>query len=115
MAGSISRRRFLGTGAVTGAAGLVAAGSTADGAAASAPQPATPFHGPHQAGVLDPPAPVAAVAAFDVIAADRAGLVDLFKTLTNESRILTTAGPAPDSGPAAPPADNGVLGQVIPV
>jgi deferrochelatase/peroxidase EfeB len=118
MAGSISRRTFLGTGAATGAAGLIATGASAEGAEAQTSgvsMKSGPFYGAHQAGVLDLPAPAGVLASFDVIAADRAGLTELLHTLTTQARQLTTGGPPPDGGPAAPPTDNGVLGPVVPV
>src|ERR1700712_2315327 len=119
MSGPISRRRFLGTGAATGTAGLVAAGSGGDAGAAApragaAPAIASsPFHGPNQAGVLDLPATAAVLASFDVITTDRKGLADLLKTLTSQARALTAGGRVPDSGPPPPPAGSGVLGPVV--
>jgi len=74
------------------------------------------FHGVHQAGITDPPAPGSQgiTAAFDVIATDPAALTDLFRTLTERARALSTGGPPPAVGITAPPADSGVLGPEVP-
>ena len=76
--------------------------------------PAVPFHGPHQAAILRPPAGEATVAAFDVIAANRAELTDLLRTVTDRARFLTAGGEPPALGITAPPPDSGVLGPVVP-
>lgn len=123
----LPRRRFLKVATATGAAaGLAAATNplglvTGDGRpigndradAASKPErKISPFHGQHQAGVLDAPAPVTAVAVFDVIAANRAELKDLFRSITDQGRQLTAGLPGTDPGPKAPPADNAILGPL---
>ena len=119
----VSRRRFLqGAGAgVAGTAlagGLIAAGARADARATGGDQPApldvVPFHGAHQAGVFTPQQRAAAFAAFDVTAADRAGLVALFRTLTERARFLTAGGTPPDLGVGAPPSDSALLGPSVP-
>lgn len=69
--------------------------------------PAVPFHGVHQAGVVTQPPPAACFAAFDVLAAGRPALAELFQTLTAAARVLTAGGPAPAG-------DSGTLGAVLP-
>jgi deferrochelatase/peroxidase EfeB len=124
---TVSRRRFL-KGAASGVAGtaltggVLIGGARADGEAArsSGPvtEPAYPFHGVHQAGVLTPgPAgkqPFACVAAFDCTAANQADLTLLMYELTNRAWFLTTGGTPPDLGVGQPPADSDVLGPVVP-
>lgn len=99
------RRTFL---RGLGAAGLTAALSGPVRAASVG------YHGPHQAGVLTPAQPHAAHVAFDVIAADRAALTDLFRVITDRARFLTAGGVPPDPGITGPPADSGVLGPAVP-
>jgi deferrochelatase/peroxidase EfeB len=113
----IARRRFLQAATISGAAGILAAHplgltDTAAGAdpSAGAAMPSSSFYGPHQAGVLDPGAPSTMFAAFDVIANDRAGLTDLFRSLTHEAQVLAGGQAAAPLGPKAPPQDNGLLG-----
>lgn len=113
----VGRRSFLrgalagaGAAAVTGAA---AAGLSADAAVADAP-PAVPFHGFHQAGITTDQPKQAIFAAFDVIAEGKDELTDLFRTLTDRARLLTTGGALPPLGITAPPADSGVLGPDMP-
>ncbi len=118
----IDRRRFLGGGAaLIGTAGLGAVGLAGSAAPAGASQPsATPaaptrsFHGPHQAGIADPPQAKAAFVAFDLTTGSRSDLADLMHTLTDRARVLTTGGIAPNLGISAPPADSGVLGPDVP-
>jgi deferrochelatase/peroxidase EfeB len=106
-----SRRGFLRAGAATavGAAVAPALGSPVAGAAG-----AHPFHGPHQRVVAASPSHAGLFVSFDVIAPDRAGMVDLFHTITDRIRILVTGGAPPFAGPAAPTSDNGILGPVVP-
>ena len=122
MSNPFSRRRFLQTGAATGLAaglGAVTGGGllgppSAVATTAPAPDRIGSFHGAHQAGVLEPPTAFAIVAAFDVLATDRGELTDLFRTLTDQARFLTTGGIPPTPGPSAVPDDNGVLGPRLP-
>ena len=120
----LSRRRFLQgtTAGVAGSAlagGLLAAGARADAAAANngtaaAVPSVVPFHGPNQAGILTPQPNSAMFAAFDVTAKDKAGLVALFRTLTERVRFLAAGGTPVDLGLAAPPSDSDILGPVVP-
>lgn len=120
MTPDISRRRMLLGGLAAGGVATVGAtvGFGQDRPAQAAPPPAAgtaePFSGPHQAGVLPEPSPAVALVAFDVTAGDRAGLADLLRTVTTQARQLTAGGAPADPGPAAPPADNGVLGPDAP-
>lgn len=120
-ADNVGRRSFL-RGALAGAGATVAAGAgiaAAAGAFADTPAPRTvpktvPFHGRHQPGILRPPATQSIVAAFDVVAADRTELTDLFRAITDRTRYLTSGGPPDELGISAPPADSGVLGPAVP-
>jgi deferrochelatase/peroxidase EfeB len=112
----VPRRSFLRR-AVVGAgltAAAVAAGGTAAAAGGAGDAPAVPFHGPHQSAILRPPTAESIVAAFDVIAADRAELTDLLRTVTDRARFLTAGGMPPALGISTPPPDSGVLGPVVP-
>jgi deferrochelatase/peroxidase EfeB len=80
----------------------------------AARMPAIPFHGEHQAGITNAPPPAACFAAFDATAGDRAGLIELLRTLTSRCRFLTHGGTPANPGPIAPPSDSGTLGPVIP-
>ena len=115
------RRAFLRGALSAGAAGLaVGAGGGAGIAlssraqAASVQDPVVAFHGVHQAGVTTPAQPHSLHVAFDVLAADRAELTELLKTLTERTRFLTAGGTPPDPGISAPPTDSGVLGPTVP-
>jgi deferrochelatase/peroxidase EfeB len=76
--------------------------------------PAVPFHGPWQAGIVNPPPPAACVVSFNVAATTRGELIDLLKTLTGRARFLTQGGVPANLGPVAPPSDSGTLGPDIP-
>ena len=88
--------------------------ATAQAAGTTTAAAAEPFEGEHQAGVLPEPAPAVALLALDVTARTRDELVELLHAVTDQARQLTTGGSLPDAGPAAPPADNGVLGPDAP-
>ncbi|HEX4722565.1 MAG TPA: iron uptake transporter deferrochelatase/peroxidase subunit [Pseudonocardiaceae bacterium] len=129
MAKGVGRRSFL-TGALLGVAGAAATGALANAAepaqavdgealadAASAetsPSAAVPFHGTHQAGIVNPVARQATFLSFDVIAANRTELNDLLRTLTDRIRLLTTGGAPAPVGITGPPSDSGVLGVDVP-
>ena len=116
---AVGRRDFLAAGAGVAAGAAVAGGAgavLAPGAHASTPaarSAAVPFHGEHQQGILTPAQRSAAFVALDVTAASRAELADLFKTITERARFLTTGGTPPDPGLTAPPRDSGVLGPTV--
>jgi deferrochelatase/peroxidase EfeB len=104
----LARRSFL-----LGAGAAVAALPAATGFATTIPVPPT-LHGEHQAGITTPQQRQAVFAAFDVIAADRAELRNLFTTLTDRARLLVAGGAPAALGITAPPADSGVLGPDVP-
>jgi deferrochelatase/peroxidase EfeB len=80
----------------------------------SARLPAILFHGPWQAGIVNPPPPAACFVSFNVTASGRRDLVDLLKTLTARARFLTHGGVPADPGPVEPPSDSGTLGPDVP-
>ena len=114
------RRSFLrgtlagaGAAAVTGV-GTAAMAGLAGSTAAATPTTAVPFHGQHQAGITDDPQKQAIFASFDVIAANKSELTELFRTVTERARLLTAGGALPPLGITGPPADSGVLGPEMP-
>jgi deferrochelatase/peroxidase EfeB len=141
----LDRRRFLRRAGLAGLAGAgAAAGAGALGAPAAGGEPkattgatnplltdgpleraavadpaarmaAVPFHGVHQAGITTPRQPTGIWAAFDVVSEDRAGLIDLLRTLTQQARFLTAGGtPAEPLASSSPPTDSGTLGEDVP-
>lgn len=72
-----------------------------------------PFYGPNQAGITTPQPAAALLAAFDVLAEDRAELADMFRLLTERCAFLTTGGTVPELDPKLPPLDSGVLGPRV--
>jgi deferrochelatase/peroxidase EfeB len=76
--------------------------------------PAVPFHGPWQAGIVNPPPPAGLFVSFNVTAGGRVELIDLLKTLTQRARFLTAGGMPTDLGPVHPPSDSGTLGPDVP-
>jgi deferrochelatase/peroxidase EfeB len=125
---SVSRRNFLkgtavGTAGTALTAGVLIGGARADASAAAqdrahAEAASYPFHGAYQAGVLTPAPsakqPYACFAAFDSIAASRAGLADLMRVLTGRARFLTAGGTPPGLGVGQPPSDSDILGPTLP-
>jgi deferrochelatase/peroxidase EfeB len=72
-----------------------------------------PFFGQRQSGVVTPQPAAAMVAAFDVLAENRADLERLLRTLTARISVLTKSGPIPVLDPKLPPAESGLLGPQI--
>ncbi len=123
-AGGFGRRSVLQGVAV---AGLAAVGGNLLGRGAhsndraietAATGSAYPFYGEYQSGIITPPPasrqPFSTYAAFDVTAANRSELTDLFRTLTARAAFLTAGGTAPTASASSPPPDNGILGPQIP-
>jgi deferrochelatase/peroxidase EfeB len=126
------RRSFL-RGMAGGVAGGVVAGGAAGAAGAYAyraprPEPAAvlgnetalqgrlaavPFHGRYQAGILPDPQRATVVVSFTATAANRAELTELFQTVTDRARALTTGYTPPTVGIGGPPSDSGVLGPTV--
>lgn len=120
---ALRRRSFLRGAAVgaIGAAAVTTGGFAAAQAASSSTDAAEtgsgrviPFHGAHQAGILTPAQPAATFVSFNVIAADRAALQQMFRALTQRARFLTQGGTPADLGVASPPSDSSTLGPVVP-
>ena len=119
----INRRNLL-KGAVAGAAstalagGMIAAGANADANAATtttAAEPTViPFHGVHQAGIITPAPRSSTHAALTVTAANKAELAELFQTITDRARFLTSGGVPQNLGVGAPPSDSAILGPDVP-
>ena len=116
MARPVSRRRFLaGAGAVAIGGGALAAGCAEDAApaatAGAVPLSFIAFRGRHQAGITVQPSPAAGLmAAFTVLARDRAELAAMFRELTDEIDGLMSGRPPEVRDPAYPPVDSGILG-----
>ncbi|MGF7239342.1 MAG: iron uptake transporter deferrochelatase/peroxidase subunit [Frankia sp.] len=114
------RRRSLLTGAIvaaaTGAAtaGAAIAGAEPAAAADDSSKNVIPFHGANQAGILTPTPAAATFLSFDAITSNRAELTDLFKTITERARLLTSGGAPADLGTTAPPSDSGIVGPTLP-
>ncbi len=116
---------FQGSG--PGRRGLLLAGAMLAGGAASAEQlmqqppgrdadaarRTEAFYGPHQPGIVTPPPAAGLVAAFDVLAPDRAELERLFRVLTARAAFLMAGGRPPEIDPRFPPPDSGILGPEI--
>ncbi|HEX5465953.1 MAG TPA: iron uptake transporter deferrochelatase/peroxidase subunit [Candidatus Limnocylindrales bacterium] len=119
----ISRRGFLRAGAalggaaVLGGAGGFAAGRSGlavGGSGSPLPGSGTdngriPFYGAHQAGIATPAQDRLAIAAFDVIAAQRSDLVAMLKRWTAAAALMVEGKPVGDvmAAPLAPPTDTG--------
>src|SRR3954451_6109119 len=72
-----------------------------------------PFYGQHQAGIATPPQTAAAFLSFDVIAGNRRGLTDMFRTLTERAAFLTKGGTPPPPRPGKPPEHRDLLGATV--
>jgi deferrochelatase/peroxidase EfeB len=119
--GPLTRRRFLGSAAGAGVAGI--AGATALGRStrshsgpaseAAWPLPAQriAFHGEHQAGITSPATAAALMASFDVVADDRAEVRALFEVLTAQFASLMSGTPVEDRGANYPPLSTGAFGE----
>jgi deferrochelatase/peroxidase EfeB len=125
-AGGFARRSFLQGVVATGLAADVAGHGHQATAKNGGPKyagmpgnaPAVPFYGEYQAGIINPPPSERQTAgnfvAFDVTAASRAELTDLFRALTAQAAFLTAGGTAPTAPPNSPQPDDGILGPQIP-
>jgi deferrochelatase/peroxidase EfeB len=112
-------------GVIAGGAAGAAAGYAYRGGAAADPAdaaneaavngllPAVPFHGKYQAGILPKASRATAVVSFNATVQSRADLVELFKTVTDRARFLTSGGTPPVVGIGGPPSDSGVLGPTV--
>ncbi|MBF9069591.1 Dyp-type peroxidase [Streptacidiphilus fuscans] len=106
---------MVGAAALGAFAAEAATAPTASGATGVGPSGRLfPFEGPHQAGILTEQQAAATFVSFDVIAPDRDALRELFATLTDRIRQLTTGGPVPPTDLASAPTDSGTLGPVLP-
>ena len=117
----LGRRTFLrgaalgtavGAGVGAGVLGAASAAAASDGPAAAGRR--IPFEGAHQAGITTPPQAAATFASFNAVATDRAALEQLFRTLTERIRFLTTGGTPSDVDVAQIPADSATLGPAVP-
>ena len=117
----LSRRAFLGTaalgtvvvgGAAAGGVKLASAGQ--DSSDDEQPQPVPPrgFRGYHQIGVLEHPRPHGLLAAFACVDGDRHALGETFRGLSEEVDALLSGRVQPETDPALPPPDSGVLQEV---
>ncbi|MHC5905333.1 iron uptake transporter deferrochelatase/peroxidase subunit [Streptomyces sp. S6] len=108
----VGRRSFLAR-AGAGAAAVAGAGLVAVGKGTALAAPAASFHGPHQAGIIEPAQKATAFVSFDATAGNRAELTDLLRTLTARARFLTAGGSPDEVGITGPPVDSGTLGPVV--
>jgi len=114
----IGRRSFL-RGTALGAAATAALGTGAFGAARAIAGPGSAgrrieFHGAQQAGIVTPQQDAATFVSFNATAATRGELTELFATITDRVRFLTTGGSPPNVSVAAGPPDSETLGPVVP-
>ncbi|WP_328466084.1 iron uptake transporter deferrochelatase/peroxidase subunit [Streptomyces sp. NBC_00448] len=121
-AGPLGRRAFL-RGTTVGVAATAALGGAtlggvtladADDRHGSASGRDIPFEGVHQAGIVTPQQAAATFVSFEIVAPDRAALRELFGTLTDRIRLLTSGGPVPAADVASVPSDSGTLGPALP-
>lgn len=113
MSGGISRRAFIaGAGGIAVGAGAFGAGWAVGASVEDDPGgDLLPFRGPHQIGITTHPAPARGLmAAFTVLARDRAHLEEMFRELSDEIEGLMSGRPVAVRDPAYPPTDSGILG-----
>jgi deferrochelatase/peroxidase EfeB len=72
-----------------------------------------PFYGQYQAGIATPPQTTGTFLSFDVLAANRGELTNLFRTLTARAAFLTQGGTPPSVPANAPPSDDRLLGPTV--
>ena len=87
--------------------------ATANEAIVTGTAPAVPFHGTYQGGILPDAQRATAVVSFNVTADSRAELTDLFQTVTDRARALTSGYTPLPTGINGPPSDSGVLGPAV--
>ena len=129
--GTLQRRSFLR--GVAGVAGAVAASSVAsctgrdttqDNSTGTSQddynmeatrdgQRAVPFYGRNQAGIATAPQTAATFLAFDVTAAGRGELTELFRALTARAALLTAGGTPPSTPATSAPSDDRLLGPTV--
>lgn len=111
----VSRRRLLGGAALAAASAACSFEAAEDGGVeAPAPPSRLPFHGRHQAGVLQPATPSGVVAALRVEAESPDELREGLRALSEEARRIMDGEPPEERESAFPPQDSGVLGPVPP-
>jgi deferrochelatase/peroxidase EfeB len=72
-----------------------------------------PFHGRHQAGIATPPQAAATFLAFEVTAANRDELRNLFRVLTARAAFLTAGGAPPPVPSGSRASDDALLGPTV--
>ncbi|MFV0334680.1 MAG: iron uptake transporter deferrochelatase/peroxidase subunit [Tropicimonas sp.] len=121
-----SRRQVL-TGAGAAGAALLAGGASGAQTArlppahvsdappgdAQAARRSVPWQGAHQAGIATPRPANGIVAAFNVVLSGPEDMERLFRRLTDRIAFLTQGGQVPGRDPKLPPADSGLLGEVV--
>ncbi|MCW2876917.1 MAG: peroxidase [Sphaerisporangium sp.] len=111
MSYSCSRRTFVGGTLAAGLVGAVSGKPVRESSPIAGD--VVPFHGEHQSGITEPPlAPQqqGIFAAYDVTVDNRGELTNLFRTLTERARFLTSGGPA---RPAPHSSGSGLLGSTL--
>lgn len=111
----LSRRRFIGLGAVAAGGAALGLPRAAESAASTAPGAVpnrfVPFDGLRQAGVTTPQQTHAIFAIYDIALERRGELRELLSTVTTHARELCRGRLEPPSDQHAPPPDSGVLGS----
>jgi deferrochelatase/peroxidase EfeB len=116
----VNRRGFLTTAALGGVSAAVAGCSGDETEAAAEPAPGDahgsylPFRGEHQTGITAGGQTTGLMAAFDVVADDRAELEALFDGLSVEIERVMTGVPYEDREPAFPALHTGTVGNPAP-